>query len=184
MLGEIHVALLKLIIKDIEDVARTPSSGLGVSQNGAANPSGGHPEIVEGVTSALCTSQKCYLFGIQTFLILAEHFLMRFFLFQAYTWGFDIRNWQRHLNPLTWPEIFRQLALSAGFGPRLKKRSTAWSYLPDNDEVCTSLCLFTFVTINSGMCVLSNKKHKSGRCPTMIAYEPFSCRSKLTDALS
>ncbi|XP_024031045.1 homeobox-DDT domain protein RLT1 isoform X2 [Morus notabilis] len=100
LLGEIHVALLKLIIKDIEDVARTPSSGLGMSQNGAANPGGGHPEIVGG----------------------------------AYTWGFDIRNWQQHLNPLTWPEIFRQLALSAGFGPQLKKRSMAWSYLPDNNE--------------------------------------------------
>lgn len=48
LLGEIHVALLKLIIKDIEDVARTPS-GLGMNQNGAANPGGGHPEIVEGV---------------------------------------------------------------------------------------------------------------------------------------
>ncbi|GMN50733.1 hypothetical protein TIFTF001_019878 [Ficus carica] len=114
LLGEIHVALLKLIIKDIEDVARTPSSGLGVSQNGAANPSGGHPEIVEG----------------------------------AYTWGFDIRNWQRHLNPLTWPEIFRQLALSAGFGPRLKKRSIAWSYLPDNDE--GKSCEDVISTIRSG----------------------------------
>lgn len=62
MLGEIHVALLKLIIKDIEDVARTPSSGLGMSQNGAANPGGGHPEIVGGVTFALCTIQKCSLF--------------------------------------------------------------------------------------------------------------------------
>ena len=50
LLGEIHVALLKLIIKDIDDVARTPSSGLGMSQNGAVNPGGGHPEIVEGVT--------------------------------------------------------------------------------------------------------------------------------------
>ncbi|CAL8146684.1 unnamed protein product [Prunus armeniaca] len=100
LLGEIHVALLRLIIKDIEDVARTPSTGLGVNQNGAANPGGGHPQIVEG----------------------------------AYAWGFDIRNWQQHLNLLTWPEIFRQLALSAGFGPRLKKRSTAWSYSPDNDE--------------------------------------------------
>lgn len=49
MLGEIHVALLKLVIKDIEDVARTPSSGLGMNQNGAANPGGGHPQIVEGV---------------------------------------------------------------------------------------------------------------------------------------
>lgn len=46
--GEIHVALLKLIIKDIEDVARTPT-GLGTNQNGASNPGGGHPEIVEGV---------------------------------------------------------------------------------------------------------------------------------------
>lgn len=50
MLGEIHVAVLKMIIKDIEDVARTPSTGLGVNQNGAANPAGGHPEIVEGVS--------------------------------------------------------------------------------------------------------------------------------------
>ena len=51
MLGEIHVALLKVIIKDIEDVARTPSTGLGANQNGAANSGGGHPEIVEGVSS-------------------------------------------------------------------------------------------------------------------------------------
>ncbi|KAL1335880.1 hypothetical protein HN51_030325 [Arachis hypogaea] len=100
LLGEIHVTLLKVIIKDIEDVARTPSTGLGISQNGAANPGGGHPEIVEG----------------------------------AYAWGFDIRNWQKNLNQLTWPEIFRQLALSAGFGPKLKKRSITWSYANDKDE--------------------------------------------------
>lgn len=53
LLGEIHVALLKCIIKDIEDVARTPSFGLGTNQNSAANPGGGHPQIVEGVSSAL-----------------------------------------------------------------------------------------------------------------------------------
>ncbi|XP_054800756.1 homeobox-DDT domain protein RLT1 isoform X3 [Prosopis cineraria] len=99
LFGEIHVALLKVIIKDIEDVARTPT-GLGTNQNGAANPGGGHPEIVEG----------------------------------AYAWGFDIRNWQKHLNQSTWPEIFRQLALSAGFGPRLKKRNITWSYATDKDE--------------------------------------------------
>ncbi|XVE51391.1 hypothetical protein DITRI_Ditri02bG0036300 [Diplodiscus trichospermus] len=101
LLGEIHVALLKLIIKDIEDVARTPVTGLGMNQYCAANPEGGHPQIVEG----------------------------------AYSWGFDIRNWQHHLNPLTWPEIFRQLAISAGFGPQLKKPSAAWTYMGDNDEV-------------------------------------------------
>ncbi|XVF27588.1 hypothetical protein REPUB_Repub14bG0121400 [Reevesia pubescens] len=100
LLGEIHVALLKSIIKDIEDVARTPATGLGINQYCAANPEGGHLQIVEG----------------------------------AYSWGFDIRNWQHHLNPLTWPEIFRQLAISAGIGPQLKKRSATWTYTGDNDE--------------------------------------------------
>lgn len=46
-----HLALLRTIIKDIEDVARTPSTGLGVNQNSVANPVGGHPQIVEGVSS-------------------------------------------------------------------------------------------------------------------------------------
>jgi hypothetical protein len=43
LLGELHVSLLKSIINDIEDVARTPSVALGV------NPGCGHPQIVEGV---------------------------------------------------------------------------------------------------------------------------------------
>ncbi|XP_050204258.1 homeobox-DDT domain protein RLT2 isoform X2 [Mercurialis annua] len=100
LLGEIHVALLKTIIKDIEDVARTPSTGIGANQNSAANPGGGHPQIVEG----------------------------------AYAWGFDIRSWQRHLNPLTWPEILRQFALSARFGPQLKKRNVEPGYVRDENE--------------------------------------------------
>ncbi|XP_044461599.1 homeobox-DDT domain protein RLT1-like isoform X2 [Mangifera indica] len=99
LLGEIHISLLRSIIKDIEDVARTPT-GTGISQYCAANPEGGHPQIIEG----------------------------------AYSWGFDICHWQRHLNPLTWPEIFRQLALSAGFGPQLKKRSNSCSSLAENRE--------------------------------------------------
>ncbi|XP_019423523.1 PREDICTED: homeobox-DDT domain protein RLT1-like isoform X3 [Lupinus angustifolius] len=99
LLGEIHIALLKVIIKDIEDVSRTPT-GLGMNQIGTANSGGGHPEIVEG----------------------------------AYAWGFDIRNWHKHLNQLTWPEIFRQLALSAGYGPQLKKGSLTWPCANDKDE--------------------------------------------------
>ncbi|KAK3184068.1 hypothetical protein Dsin_031354 [Dipteronia sinensis] len=100
LLGEIHVALLKSIIKDIEDSTKTPFTGLGANQNSAANPGGGHPRIVEG----------------------------------AYAWGFDIRSWQRHLNALTWPEILRQLALSAGFGPQLKNRNIEQAYLHDDNE--------------------------------------------------
>ncbi|KAK4784544.1 hypothetical protein SAY86_018912 [Trapa natans] len=100
LLGEIHISLLKLIIKDIEDVSRTPSVSIGANQNGITNPGGGHPHIVEG----------------------------------AYTWGFDIQSWQRHLNPLTWPEILRQFALSAGFGPKLKVKNEL-DHLYDDVEV-------------------------------------------------
>ncbi|WOL14533.1 hypothetical protein Cni_G23313 [Canna indica] len=99
LLGEVHVALLKSIIKDIEDVARTPVT-LGASQSSTANPGGRHPHIVEG----------------------------------AYTWGFDIGSWKRHLNYLTWPEILRQFALSAGFGPQLKKRNADHACYRDENE--------------------------------------------------
>ncbi|XP_056171007.1 homeobox-DDT domain protein RLT2 isoform X2 [Syzygium oleosum] len=100
LLGEIHVALLRTIIKDIEDVARTPSTNVGANLNSVANPGGGHPHIVEG----------------------------------GYSWGFDIRTWQRQLNPLTWPEILRQFVLSAGFGPQLKKKNVEAAYLHDDHE--------------------------------------------------
>ncbi|CAN4103280.1 unnamed protein product [Withania somnifera] len=100
LLGEMHIALLKLIIKDIEDVARTPASAAGANPNTGANPGGGHPDIVEG----------------------------------ACAWGFDIRSWQSHLNSLTWPEILRQFALSAGFGPKLKKQSVEPAYPRDENE--------------------------------------------------
>ncbi|GAB4824907.1 hypothetical protein Ancab_007779 [Ancistrocladus abbreviatus] len=96
LLGEIHIALLRSIIKDIEDVARTPAAGPGVNQNSAANPGGGHPE--------------------------------------AYAWGFDIRSWQCHLTPSTWPEVLRQFALSAGFGPKLKRRNIEPAYVRDDNE--------------------------------------------------
>lgn len=48
MLGEIHIALLRLIIKDTEDIARTPDP------NSAGIPAGGHPHIVEGVCFTRC----------------------------------------------------------------------------------------------------------------------------------
>ena len=74
MLGELHVALLKLIIKDIEDVARTPSSGLGINQYYTANPEGGHPQIVQGVRS---TPWKCLLIfiGVISFQLMLNHFI-------------------------------------------------------------------------------------------------------------
>jgi hypothetical protein len=39
---------------------------------------------------------------------------------QASAWGFNYREWDRHLNLLTWPEILRQFSLAAGYGPSWK----------------------------------------------------------------
>ncbi|KAL7129980.1 hypothetical protein ABFS83_13G103000 [Erythranthe nasuta] len=105
LLAEIHITILKLIVKDIEDVVRTPSGGPGTNQYSAINPEGGHPHIVEG----------------------------------AYLWGFDIRNWQKHLNSLTWPEILRQFALSAGLGPKLKKKGIDKVSANDESKGCEEI---------------------------------------------
>ena len=62
-------------------------------------------------------------------------------------WGFDIRIWLKHLNPLTWPEVLRQFALSVGFGPQLKKKiKIKRSSLPKMDEVhsiCSSILIIS-----------------------------------------
>ncbi|CAH8355421.1 unnamed protein product [Eruca vesicaria subsp. sativa] len=114
LLGEIHITLLRSIIRDIEDVARTPYSGIGNNQYTTANPEGGHPQIVEG----------------------------------AYAWGFDIRSWKKHLTPLTWPEILRQLALSSGFGPKLKNKNSPVTQTAQKDEA--KGCEDIISTIRSG----------------------------------
>ncbi|XP_013585499.1 PREDICTED: uncharacterized protein LOC106294486 isoform X2 [Brassica oleracea var. oleracea] len=116
LLGEIHITLLRSIIRDIEDVARTPYSGIGNNQYTTANPEGGHPQIVEG----------------------------------AYAWGFDIRSWKKHLNPLTWPEILRQLGLSSGFGPRLKKNNSRVTHTGEKDELQAKGCEDIISTLRSG----------------------------------
>ncbi|CAN8267616.1 unnamed protein product [Cochlearia groenlandica] len=102
LMGEIHIVLLRTIIKDIEGV--TLSVGVGANQNTAANPGGGHPHVVEG----------------------------------AYAWGFDIRSWKGNLNVFTWPEILRQLAISAGLGPQLKKPNIKTVSIHDDNEANNS----------------------------------------------
>lgn len=66
--------------------------------------------------------------------MLSNHVFLMYFV-QAYVRGFNISSWQRHLNPLTWPEILRQFALSAGFGPELKKRSSESACSSDENKV-------------------------------------------------
>lgn len=62
ILGEIHIALLRSILKDIEDVARTPTTGLGANQNNITNSGGGHPQVVEGVSFHFSALDILFLF--------------------------------------------------------------------------------------------------------------------------
>jgi hypothetical protein len=96
LLGEIHVALLKTLVRDIEEAAQAVSGGMVGQRDAIAMAAGGHPQLVE----------------------------------TAFAWGFDIREWGRHVNPLTWPEILRQFALAAGFGPKWKTRKV----VPDRSK--------------------------------------------------
>ncbi|XP_020587732.1 homeobox-DDT domain protein RLT2-like isoform X2 [Phalaenopsis equestris] len=86
LLGEIHVAVLKYIIRDLEDSKNTHACAPCFSEDKFDNPESTNSKIVDGV----------------------------------HEWGFDIHFWKNKLNFLTWPEILRQLALSAGFGTKLK----------------------------------------------------------------
>ena len=47
LLGEIHISLLKNIVKDIEDVAQATFNGLGENQNNSSLAGRGHPQLVE-----------------------------------------------------------------------------------------------------------------------------------------
>lgn len=40
---------------------------------------------------------------------------------EAWGWGFNVDCWRAHLNDVTWPEVLRQLAIAAGYGPRKPK---------------------------------------------------------------
>ena len=49
LLGEIHISLLKTIVKDIEDVAQANSNGLGANRNNISLARGGHPQLSKDV---------------------------------------------------------------------------------------------------------------------------------------
>lgn len=40
---------------------------------------------------------------------------------EAWAWGLDNEAWRAHLNPLTWPEVLRQFAVTLGWGARRKR---------------------------------------------------------------
>jgi hypothetical protein len=76
MLGEVHIALLRSIIKDIEDVARTPTTGLGANQNSVMNSGGGHPQVVEGVSFLLFLIFQLSIYFLCSFFKLKKNYFV------------------------------------------------------------------------------------------------------------
>lgn len=50
LLGEIHVALLKTLVRDIEEAAQAVSGGMVGQRDAIAMAAGGHPQLVEAVS--------------------------------------------------------------------------------------------------------------------------------------
>ena len=50
-MGEVHIALLKALVKDVEDVAKASSSGVASNQYAPGFSGAGHPLLVEAVSS-------------------------------------------------------------------------------------------------------------------------------------
>mmetsp|Transcript_12079 Transcript_12079/g.44087 ORF Transcript_12079/g.44087 Transcript_12079/m.44087 type:complete len:1245 (+) Transcript_12079:241-3975(+) len=84
LIGEIHCALLKRLITDMEEAHAQVSAGpLSMGTQGA---------------SAIQARAKILDEGVE--------------------WGFEPVEWSSSLNGLTWPEVLRQYALSASWGPQ------------------------------------------------------------------
>lgn len=120
-----HVALLRTLVRDIEEAAQAVSGGMVGQRDAIAMAAGGHPQLVEAVSSCLIDLVMYHRYSsvlVQTCMFLSWKLTMDDVCVQAFAWGFDIREWGKHVNPLTWPEILRQFALAAGFGPKWKTR--------------------------------------------------------------
>ncbi|PKU86172.1 homeobox-DDT domain protein RLT2 isoform X2 [Dendrobium catenatum] len=130
LLGEIHVALLKYIIRDLDDVKNARAYiPCGIEDN----------------------SDK---FGI-TFLNIVDG---------AQEWGFDIHFWKSKLNFLTWPEILRQFALSAGFGTKLKKAGYACCHGDKNGVNAGDRVASLDKNVGGSNSALVQQKDKSSSC--------------------
>lgn len=99
LLGQIHIALLKLLLEDVEsELQSSVSAGKRIQCDSSLNDG--------------------------SFLRLTQAVKRR---------SFDVTVWKEFLNPLTWPEILRQVAVDAGFCPKRKKEMQMLSKTVDKE---------------------------------------------------
>jgi len=101
LLSTVHMVLIRLIQADMEEshhLVLTQVFDLvsaGRSQIGIVQGSGGTSNFMDrAVVRAAST------------------------LDEAVSRGFDVDAWRAHLNQFTWPEVLRQIGISAGYGPK------------------------------------------------------------------
>lgn len=92
VLGDLHIALLRLLQADAEE-SFAQGEGASAEAKAAAN--------------AAAAASHVHLIAPGARL-----------LEEAWAWGFDVDFWRAHLNALTWPEVAREVAISAGLGRR------------------------------------------------------------------
>ncbi|KAH9315050.1 hypothetical protein KI387_023677, partial [Taxus chinensis] len=99
LLGKIHIALLKLLLEDIEDALKSSRARKSTKNDSSVKDCG---------FLRLFQSVKCR--------------------------GFDFKVRHKLLNPLTWPEILRQVILEAGFSPKQNKELKTQNRIVNKDE--------------------------------------------------
>lgn len=99
LLGQIHIALLKLLLEDVEsELQSSVSAGKRIQCDSSLND-GRFRRLTQAVKRR----------------------------------SFDVTVWKELLNPLTWPEILRQVAVDAGFSAKRKKEMQMLSKTVDKE---------------------------------------------------
>ena len=102
LVSKIHIALLRLLQADAEEAHATREG------------------MKDADVRAHREREAAGIYDIHTGAWLLE---------EAWAWGFDVDSWRAHLNPMTWPEIAREMAIAAGLGrrrPRRRRRRRNW----------------------------------------------------------
>lgn len=141
LLGQIHIALLKLLLEDVESELQSSISAGKLTQ----------------CDSAL---SDC------SFLRLTQAVKRR---------SFNINVWKEFLNPLTWPEILRQVAMDAGFCPKRKKEMQILSKTADKEGSQTGYHGLVPGTLKSALFHILSREGTNGLKISEIAKHVQNC---------
>lgn len=141
LLGQIHIALLKLLLEDVEI------------------------ELQSSVSTGKLTQCDSALSDC-SFLRLTQAVKRR---------SFNVKVWKEFLNPLTWPEILRQVVMDAGFCPKRKKEMEILSKTADKEGSQTGYHGLVPGTLKCALFRILSKEGTNGLKISEIAKHVQNC---------